>query len=125
MNVEEMEAIIGGYHGDAFSVYSPAVKRHLCVFSHPDHVRHVLVTHHARYIKGIGIERVRILLGNGIMVSEGDLWRSQDGRSSAPAVPITATPAPSRPQASGFRLVLFMRFDSLSALRTEMAPFSA
>jgi cytochrome P450 len=64
-------------HGDAFTVYSPAVKRQLCVFSHPDHVRHVLVTHHARYIKGLGIERVRILLGNGIMVSEGDLWRSQ------------------------------------------------
>jgi cytochrome P450 len=64
-------------HGDAFSVYSPAVQRQVCVFSHPDHVRHVLVTHHARYTKGIGIERVRILLGNGIMVSEGDLWRSQ------------------------------------------------
>lgn len=64
-------------HGDAFSVYSPAVQRNVCVFSHPDHVRHVLVTHHAHYTKGIGIERVRILLGNGIMVSEADLWRSQ------------------------------------------------
>ena len=64
-------------HGDAFSVYSPSVQRQVCVFSHPEHVRHVLVDHHARYIKGIGIERVRILLGNGLMASEGDLWRSQ------------------------------------------------
>jgi cytochrome P450 len=64
-------------HGDAFSVYSPSVRRQVCVFSHPEHVRHVLVDHHARYVKGIGIERVRILLGNGLMASEGDLWRSQ------------------------------------------------
>ena len=64
-------------HGDAFRVYSPSIKRHVCVFSHPDHAKHVLVTQHSRYVKGVGIERVRILLGNGIMVSEGDLWRSQ------------------------------------------------
>ncbi len=64
-------------HGDAFRVYSPALQRHLFVFSHPDHAKHVLVTNHANYIKGIGIERVRILLGNGIMASEGEHWRAQ------------------------------------------------
>ena len=64
-------------HGDAFRVYSPALQRDLLVFSHPDHAKHVLVTNHANYTKGIGIERVRILLGNGIMASEGELWRAQ------------------------------------------------
>lgn len=64
-------------HGDAFRAHSPALGRDLWVLSHPDHVRHVLVDHHANYTKGVGIERVAILLGNGIMTSEGDEWRMQ------------------------------------------------
>nr|AEQ20466.1 putative carotene beta-ring hydroxylase [uncultured bacterium CSL142] len=64
-------------YGDAFRVFSPITQSHIYVLSHPDHARHVLVTHHDNYTKGIGIERVGILLGNGIMVSEGELWRRQ------------------------------------------------
>ncbi len=63
--------------GDAFRAHSPALGRDLWVLSHPDHVRHVLVDHHANFTKGIGIERVAILLGNGLMTSEGDHWRAQ------------------------------------------------
>lgn len=63
--------------GDAFRVHSPALQRNVWVLSHPDHVRHVLVDHHANFTKGIGIERVAILLGNGLMTSEGDHWRLQ------------------------------------------------
>ena len=40
-------------------------------------MRHVFVDKNANYTKGIGIDRVRILLGNGIMTSEGELWRRQ------------------------------------------------
>jgi cytochrome P450 len=64
-------------YGDAFRVYSPVTQSHIYVFSHPDHVRRVLVDNHQNYTKGIGIERVGILLGKGIMVSEGELWRRQ------------------------------------------------
>ncbi len=64
-------------YGDAYRVFSPVTQGHIYVLSHPDHVRHVLVTNHHNYTKGIGIERVGILLGNGIMVSEGKLWRRQ------------------------------------------------
>jgi len=63
--------------GDAFRIHSPLTGTDIYVFNHPDHVRHVLVDHHQNYTKGIGIERVGILLGNGIMVSEGNLWRRQ------------------------------------------------
>lgn len=63
--------------GDAFRAHSPALGRDLWVLSHPDHVRHVLVNHHANFTKGIGIERVAILLGNGLMTSEGERWRAQ------------------------------------------------
>jgi cytochrome P450 len=64
-------------HGDAYRAFSPALERNLWVLSHPDHVRHVLVDYHADFTKGIGIERVAILLGNGLMTSEGDRWRMQ------------------------------------------------
>jgi cytochrome P450 len=47
------------------------------VINHPDDVKRVLVGNHRNFIKGIGLDRVKILLGNGIMTSEGDLWRRQ------------------------------------------------
>jgi cytochrome P450 len=40
-------------------------------------VRHVLVDRSANFAKGIGIDRVAILLGNGLMTSEGESWRTQ------------------------------------------------
>jgi cytochrome P450 len=64
-------------YGDAFRVYSPVTQAHIYIFSHPDHVRRLLVDNHQNYTKGIGIERVGILLGKGIMVSEGEQWRRQ------------------------------------------------
>ncbi|MBX2886287.1 MAG: cytochrome P450 [Granulosicoccus sp.] len=47
------------------------------VLNNPDHVRHVLIGNHRNYTKGVGFERVKMLLGNGIIVSDGDFWRSQ------------------------------------------------
>jgi hypothetical protein len=64
-------------HGDAFRIFSPPLDRQIWVLSHPDHVRHVLVDRSANFTKGIGIDRVAILLGNGLMTSEGDAWRAQ------------------------------------------------
>ncbi len=64
-------------HGDAFRIFSPLLSRQIWVLSHPDHVRHVLVDRSANFTKGIGIDRVAILLGNGLMTSEGEAWRAQ------------------------------------------------
>jgi cytochrome P450 len=41
----------------------------------PAAVRRILVRRHARYVKGPGFERVKMLLGNGLIVSDGDVWR--------------------------------------------------
>jgi len=38
-------------------------------------VRRVLTRRHAKYHKGPGFERVKMLLGNGLIVSDGDVWR--------------------------------------------------
>jgi cytochrome P450 len=64
-------------YGDTFRVYSPARESWTWVIRHPDDVGRVLVTGRYNYVKGIGIDRVRLLLGNGIMTSEGDFWRRQ------------------------------------------------
>ncbi|MGB5164839.1 MAG: cytochrome P450 [Woeseiaceae bacterium] len=38
-------------------------------------VRRILARRHAKYRKGPGFERVKMLLGNGLIVSDGDIWR--------------------------------------------------
>jgi cytochrome P450 len=47
------------------------------VINHPDDVKRVLLSNHRNYTKGLGMDQVKILLGNGIMTSEGDFWRRQ------------------------------------------------
>jgi enediyne biosynthesis protein E7 len=63
--------------GDTYRVFSPARKGYVYVINHPDDVKRVLVSNHRNYTKGIGLDRVKILLGNGIMTSEGEFWRRQ------------------------------------------------
>jgi cytochrome P450 len=47
-------------------------------FNHPDHAKHVLADNAANYHKGMGlIEARRRLLGDGLLTSEGSLWRAQ------------------------------------------------
>ena len=64
-------------HGDIYRFYSPARRAEMWVIHHPDDVKRVLVANHRNYTKGSGLDRVKILLGNGIMTSEGDLWKRQ------------------------------------------------
>ena len=63
--------------GDTYRVYAPGRKSYTYVINHPDDVKRVLVGNHRNYTKGVGLDRVKILLGNGIMTSEGELWRRQ------------------------------------------------
>jgi cytochrome P450 len=43
----------------------------------PQHAQHVLRDNWQNYVKGQAIKRVALLLGNGLMVSEGEFWKSQ------------------------------------------------
>ncbi|MGB5346097.1 MAG: cytochrome P450 [Woeseia sp.] len=60
--------------GDVVSFAAPNGRRALFV-NDPDAVRRLLVKQHAGYRKGKGFERVEMLLGNGLIVSNGDVWR--------------------------------------------------
>ena len=63
--------------GDTYRVYSPLRKASVWVINHPDDVKRVLVSNHRNYTKGLGFDRVRILLGTGLIASEGEFWRRQ------------------------------------------------
>src|SRR5215213_1867607 len=45
--------------------------------THPDGVKHVLLDNHHNYIKGKYVERLRVLVGNGLPVSDGAFWLRQ------------------------------------------------
>jgi cytochrome P450 len=64
-------------YGDVYRVLSERGKAPHWVVHDPNLVQQVLVRRAANYTKGEGLERVKILLGNGIMVSEGDFWARQ------------------------------------------------
>jgi cytochrome P450 len=47
------------------------------VISAPEHAQHILRNNWQNYTKGHAIKRIALLLGNGLMVSEGKFWKSQ------------------------------------------------
>jgi enediyne biosynthesis protein E7 len=75
-SLERMRELFARY-GDIYRVYAPGRKSYTYVIHHPDDVKRVLVSNHRNYTKGVGLDRVKILLGNGIMTSEGEFWRRQ------------------------------------------------
>lgn len=64
-------------YGDTFRLASQTRSNDSLVILNADDIRRVLQTNRGNYIKGVGIERVRVLLGNGLMASEGELWTRQ------------------------------------------------
>jgi cytochrome P450 len=49
----------------------------LYFFNRPDLAKHVLADNSANYHKGIGLVQARRALGDGLLTSEGELWREQ------------------------------------------------
>jgi cytochrome P450 len=63
--------IYGDIYTASISGFNAYVTRNV-EFAH-----HVLVENWQNYVKGQNIERVALLLGDGLMVSEGELWKRQ------------------------------------------------
>ena len=61
-----------------YCLIKPVSRSHNTILlNSPDAVKHILVKNHENYEKGPGFERVKMLLGNGIIVSDGTYWRKQ------------------------------------------------
>ncbi len=61
-------------YGDVVAVKSPKGRQGLFI-NQPDLIHRLLVKHHDKFNKGPGFERVKMLLGNGLIVSDGTTWR--------------------------------------------------
>src|SRR5277367_4642525 len=68
--------------GRQFESYGDIYKASIAGFNayvtrNVEFAHHVLVENWQNYVKGQDIERVALLLGNGLMASEGELWKRQ------------------------------------------------
>ena len=62
-------------YGDV--VYLPLGRQHIYYVGHPDAIRDILVTHQNKFKKSRMLERARVLLGDGLLTSEGQHHRRQ------------------------------------------------
>jgi cytochrome P450 len=62
-------------YGDVARI--PIGPKVLYFFNHPDHARHVLADNPDNYRKGLGLAQAKRALGDGLLTSEGELWRKQ------------------------------------------------
>ena len=63
-------------HGDVVRMRFGWVEAHL--LSHPAHAKYVLQEHWQDFSKNTpGFDKLRLVLGNGLLTSEGDFWRRQ------------------------------------------------
>ena len=61
--------------GDIFSFRTFSFR--FCYLTHPRFIEDVLVTRNQNFIKGVGMRVTPRLLGQGLLTSEGELWRRQ------------------------------------------------
>ncbi len=52
-------------------VYFKVVRQQLYVLSHPEYVREILVTNQGNFVKSRALQRAKVLLGEGLLTSEG------------------------------------------------------
>ena len=65
----------GTKYGDA--VRMAIGPKTLYFFNHPDYAKYVLADNAANYHKGIGLVQAKRAIGDGLLTSEGELWRKQ------------------------------------------------
>ena len=73
---------LSSWMGDQFERFGDIYKASIYgisvyVVRDPRHAQHVLRDNWQNYSKGQAIKRVALLLGNGLMVSEGEFWKTQ------------------------------------------------
>lgn len=71
-----------GFLRDAWSTYGDVVRmdvrgKTVHLVTRPEHIEHVLVHGRRTYFKGYGYDDQKLLLGEGLITSEGDLWERQ------------------------------------------------
>jgi cytochrome P450 len=71
---EEVHKLIKKY-GEIFSLSLPFNR--VVIAAKPEYAKYVLVDNNKNYRKSLAYDMLRILLGNGLLTSEGDFWKKQ------------------------------------------------
>lgn len=74
-NPPEFLARMARQYGDV--VYMPIGRQQIYFVNHPDCIREILVTQQHKFKKSRILERARVLLGDGLLTSEGELHKRQ------------------------------------------------
>lgn len=64
-------------YGDIVRIKSSTRRTDSYLINNPEFIKHILLKNYQNYKKGVGFERVKMLLGNGIITSDGAFWRKQ------------------------------------------------
>jgi len=62
-------------HGDIFHV--DTLKHQVYIVTHPDIVKHILQENNRNYTKSFGYKVMQLLVGHGLLTSEGEHWKKQ------------------------------------------------
>ncbi len=63
--------------GDIVCLHNTRNEKPDILINHPDYIKQVFVSEYRSFKKGTGFDRVKILLGNGLIVSDGEFWARQ------------------------------------------------
>lgn len=64
-----------GKYGDIFRLSVPLNK--VAIVSKPEFARYILLDNNKNYTKSLAYDLLKLLLGNGLLTSEGDFWKKQ------------------------------------------------
>ncbi|MEM1452874.1 MAG: cytochrome P450 [Planctomycetota bacterium] len=84
-NAESLDYLTRGFeaYGDVWAIppvpdaATAGADLPLWVLNDPAAIHHVLTKRQADYAKGVGFERVKMLLGDGLIVSDGEHWKKR------------------------------------------------
>src|SRR3954468_14785337 len=71
---EEVHKLIKQY-GDIFSLSLPFNR--IVIAAKPEYAKYVLVDNNKNYRKSLAYDMLKLLLGNGLLTSEGEFWKKQ------------------------------------------------
>lgn len=92
---------------------------------HPDHLRHILLDNERNYVKGPLFARADMIVGNGLVVSQGEAWRRQRRLMQPPLSPQhLARLVPAIVAAAEERLNAWRRLRGPIEMGHEMAVFT-
>jgi cytochrome P450 len=106
-------------HGDVFRL--PVLGREWIVLNHPDDIESVLVRHAAQTQKDLYTRELSRLLGQGLLTSEGELWRRQRRLVAHAFTPVRIAAYASTMVGAAARAIEAWRPDAVLELDVEMS----